>query len=288
MGITLDWGNMKYRKKVALLTTGVISAVALVLSGSVAASAADSGPNILHVVATAAPDAVQQAAAVPTVATGSIAIDAKISGVHYSVPVDPSNKITLSSDQGSISLGLPFADKAANAVVEKSGIVSYENGNGSTTVPAVLSDGSVQINTVIENRDAPTNYSYSVTAPGGGRLVQDGEQVGIFDGDGSLAGIIAAPWAKDANGTAVATRYMIEGNNLIQVVDHNQPGVAYPVIADPKATPLWWGLAIKLTNAETKKLRDNFTPAYFTNTFCYLAGPFAPACGFGVSLRLWT
>lgn len=81
---------------------------------------------------------------------------------------------------------------------------------------------------------------------------------------------------------------MIEGNNLIQVVDHNQPGVAYPVIADPKATPLWWGLAIKLTNAETKKLRDNFTPAYFTNTFCYLAGPFAPACGFGVSLRLWT
>jgi len=41
-----------------------------------------------------------------------------------------------------------------------------------------------------------------------------------------------APWAKDANGAAVTTRYRLEGNTLVQVVDFDQ-NTAFPVLADP-------------------------------------------------------
>ncbi len=41
-------------------------------------------------------------------------------------------------------------------------------------------------------------------------------------------------WAKDANGAPVPTRYEIEGNTLVQVVDFTAD-TAFPVVADPSA-----------------------------------------------------
>ncbi|AWB88992.1 hypothetical protein C2138_05045 [Salinibacterium hongtaonis] len=58
-------------------------------------------------------------------------------------------------------------------------------------------------------------------------------------------GQIAAPWAVDANGRQIDTHYELVGNELIQVVEHNQPGVAYPVVADPT---FWWGWNVYFSN----------------------------------------
>lgn len=46
-------------------------------------------------------------------------------------------------------------------------------------------------------------------------------------------GRIAAPWARDATGRAVPTRYEIRGSTLVQVVEHRGGNVSYPVVADP-------------------------------------------------------
>lgn len=45
-------------------------------------------------------------------------------------------------------------------------------------------------------------------------------------------GAVAAPWAVDATGQSVPTRYEIEGQALVQVIDFTA-ATAFPVVADP-------------------------------------------------------
>lgn len=66
---------------------------------------------------------------------------------------------------------------------------------------------------------------------------------------------LAAPWATDANGRDVQTRYEVRGDEVFQVVTPDA-ATAYPVVADPSwmwAGPAW---GMKLTRAETSRVRD--------------------------------
>lgn len=85
---------------------------------------------------------------------------------------------------------------------------------------------------VIDNQDAPTEYRFEDAVPDGrtAELRPDGS-VQFFDSDGNKSGGIAAPWALDANGKEVPTRYTLDGTTLVQTIDHE--GAAYPVAADP-------------------------------------------------------
>lgn len=64
---------------------------------------------------------------------------------------------------------------------------------------------------------------------------------------------IAKPWAVDAVGNSVDTRYVIEGDTLRQVVTTNE-ATAYPVVVDPKTTKTWYGWAVWFSNKETNKI----------------------------------
>jgi hypothetical protein len=245
--------------------------------------------DTLNSVSAATPETVANSAPVPTTGTGENAIESNVANVDIIVPVDPADGVMLGVAGRSISLGLPFASDAKSAKVEQPGVVSYNNKNGSTTVPIVNEDGSVQINTVIENATAPTRYEYPITLPTGAslRAVNDGS-VEVTDAAGVAFATIAAPWAKDANGSKVATRYEIHGTTLAQIVEHNVRGTVFPVVADPTASFLWWGVAYKLSNSETRALAANFGPAYFINAVCASTGPAAPICALAVNIRLWT
>ena len=85
---------------------------------------------------------------------------------------------------------------------------------------------------VIDNQDAPTEYRFENAVPEDytAELHPDGS-VRFFSLDGNESGGIALPWAIDANGEEVPTRYVLDGTTLIQTVDHE--GAAYPVAADP-------------------------------------------------------
>lgn len=155
------------------------------------------------------------------------------------IPTNPSDGITLTSNQGAtLEVGLPFADRASDGTVIAESTVAYDNGNGSSTVPTAKSDGSVQITTVIENADAPTAYEYSIGGADGAalRLFEDGSVV-IEGTDGAYLGGVVAPWAYDAAGTPVKTWYEVKGSSLVQVVAHDAGSYAYPIVADP-----WLGI----------------------------------------------
>lgn len=98
--------------------------------------------------------------------------------------------------------------------------------------PELLSDG---IRSLIEIQDATaaTEYVFETQVPDGTQLevAADGSVLGT-DPDENIVLIVPAPWAVDAEGEAVPTRYRVEGTDLIQEVDFTATD-AFPVIADP-------------------------------------------------------
>lgn len=67
--------------------------------------------------------------------------------------------------------------------------------------------------------------------------------------------IVDQPWAKDATGPPLPTKYLGKGDRLIQTID--VPGDAtFPVVADPKLRKYWWGISYDFNKTETKKSRQ--------------------------------
>lgn len=185
-------------------------------------------------------DVLANVADVATTATGASAIDATVGDVEVTIPNDPSEGVTLMSGTGAgVRIALPFADHASDAEVLTGGVVAYENGNSSTTVPIVKRDGSLQITTVIDDASAPSRYSYplGLSAGGSASLQRDGGVL-LLDSQGEYLASVAPAWAKDADGKDVPTHYELDGITLTQVVDHGV-GVNYPVVADP-----WLGMEL--------------------------------------------
>ena len=219
----------------ATVVTGAVL-VATGLTGFVSADAART--NAVDAVA-AIEDV--EAPAVSSVAQATsdpdTAAQAKVSGeTTVSVPLDATAGLKLDAPGAAadMTIGLPFADQADPAAESQTpGVVVYDNNNGSSTVPVIHQDGTVQIITVIENRYSPSRYDYPIALPGGANLsLNDNGSVRVATADESYAVEIAAPWAKDANGNSVSTRYQLDGNMLTQVVEFT-PNTAFPVVADP-------------------------------------------------------
>ena len=171
------------------------------------------------------------AADVPASASGKDAIKTTQQGVGISVPNDPSSKMTIAGRNGKVSVDLPFSGSASRAASSHAGMVAFDNKNGSSTTPIVRKDGSVQINTVINDAKAPKRYAYKMQVPEGAKIQRAGSSVLVTKGEKMVAGIAPA-WAKDAKGKSVPTHYEVKGNVVTQVVDHGSQ-YAYPIVADP-------------------------------------------------------
>jgi hypothetical protein len=242
----------------------VVAAIAIVSGGTVPAAADDGGQDALAAIAAATPETVDAAALVATGSGEENAIDATLAGIDVTVPVNPADGITLASQKSSVSIELPFAEDASDAAVQRPGVVAYDNRNGSTTVPVVLSDGSVQINTVIEHADAPTRYTYEIDLPDGAAIEQAGKGLIFLDRSGSSLGGLAPAWAKDATGRDVPTRYDVNGTTITQVIEHAM-GDSYPVVGDP-----WLGvdlIARASVSSHPKGYIVNVDPTAWGRTF---------------------
>ncbi|MDE0547605.1 DUF2599 domain-containing protein [Microbacterium sp. C7(2022)] len=154
--------------------------------------------------------------------------------VRVDIPVDPSEGVGFKQDGADeIVIGLPNAHRADEADYGDFGLATYDNNDGSTTVPIPQPDGTLQITTVIDGPGAPNRYAYPITLPNGGELVDAGNgYFAILNSEGLPAAMIEPAWALDADGEAVTTNYEVVGNALVQVVDHGD-GDAYPIVADP-------------------------------------------------------
>jgi hypothetical protein len=131
---------------------------------------------------------------------------------------------------------LPELDKPQEGEIIAKGVVAYASESDFSNTVQANNDGSVRMTTIIDNPDAPTEYEYKVDLPAGGKieLQSDGSAV-LYDNSNTAISIISKPWAKDANGKEVKTWFSTDGLTLIQHVEHNVPGIVYPVVADP-----WW------------------------------------------------
>lgn len=265
------------------VTVAVVGGVLFAAPGAAFADTESGSSDIVNAIQDASPTGLDDAANLPVNTTQDVAVQEVKATSSVAVPSDPSDGITLGGGSSSlpstaINIGLPFADQADSAQVVTNGAVSYDNGNGSTTVPVIKSDGTLQISTVIANSAAPSSYAYPISVPDGGSIaLADNGSAVVFNADQDVIAAVLPPWAKDATGADIPTHFEVDGNTLVQVVDFSGSGIAFPVVADPQFA-LYGGIlpSIKLNKHETAQA-STFTTigticGQVTKYLGYLAG----------------
>lgn len=186
---------------------------------------------------------------VATQADADSAATTTVAGTAIDIPKDPEQGVTFGAVNGpKLDVELPNADAANDGEQVAPGVVAYPSGDGSANAVQANEDGSVRMMIIIDTPSAPTEYDYKVNVPNGGsvQIIEDGGAA-VLDSAGQLISMVGAPWAKDANGTPVNTWFTTDGQTLTQHVQHNVPGVVYPVTADPiwfavSAAVFWWAV----------------------------------------------
>ncbi|MGQ0577114.1 MAG: phosphotransferase [Pseudonocardia sp.] len=90
----------------------------------------------------------------------------------------------------------------------------------------------------IDNHLAPGSYDFDLSMPAGARAVTSADGgVDILDTTGQTVQSIAAPWAKDANGVQLPTRFEVidngDGSTTLRQHVAFDEATAFPVLADP-------------------------------------------------------
>lgn len=227
------------------------AAVALTLAGGAAAQAeTDARTPDNDVIATIA-----KASSAPGVP------DVFLGGVHEAVlPTD--GKFTVATPHGDVTIELPGSIGAGVAVANS--LRAYENLPDVSTVPVTKTDGSVQIATVIASSASPTEYRYVIESEKGSHLKEvDEGYIAVVSEDGDLIAGVAPAWAIDANGEDVRTYFEIDGNTLVQYVEH-RGGSAYPIVADP-----WVGGTYLESYQWLTSHRVEYRPTWYGSWGCF-------------------
>ncbi|HTE58377.1 MAG TPA: hypothetical protein VK694_06545 [Verrucomicrobiae bacterium] len=178
-------------------------------------------------------------------------------GTVVDVPKDAKKGVTFGAEGGpKLDIQLPNATEASEGTQVAAGTVAYESGNGSANAVQATEDGGVRMLTIIDNPSAPTAYDYKVTVPNGGRieLTPDGGAIVLAAESSEPIASVAAPWAKDAEDKTIQTWFTTDGQTLTQHVQHNIPGVVYPVVADPSVSWGWTGYNVYFSKGETNAM----------------------------------
>ncbi|WP_186315334.1 DUF2599 domain-containing protein [Curtobacterium sp. BH-2-1-1] len=178
---------------------------------------------------------------------------ADAAGTEVTYPTSTSDAIAVRTQVGDAqrdySIGIPSSGARAEQHSSLNA-VSYDNADGSSTVSSTREDGSVVIGTTIESASAPSEYSYPINVDGAAAdlTVEDDGSVTVSDDAGDVITHFLAPWALDAAGADVSTRYEVDGNVLTQVVDHK--GASYPVVADPTSSKYFSKVVVDKTSSK--------------------------------------
>ena len=165
----------------------------------------------------------------------------KKSGSHYalSVPSNLSEGIVIdpAGDEPAIrmtKLGISDEDDSSiGAVAVSNEFAIYEEHNSAVLA---FEDGGYALLEVIENANSAGALQYHIDLGDGQSISSDGVggyQVVNEDGENVVA--LGAPWAVDAAGTDVPTRYQLDENGTLTLeVDHlGGTNYVYPIVADP-------------------------------------------------------
>jgi hypothetical protein len=137
------------------------------------------------------------------------------------------------------------------------------------TIAAVLRPGQHAARFAL---DLPAGQRLEPAADGGLAVVSGHRVVGLID----------APWAVDARGRALATRYQVHGTTIVQDVDTR--GASFPVVADPTIrtgfhiVPVFY---VQYTWTETWWVKNHLPEGAISwALLCSRTGEAAPFCAF--------
>lgn len=131
----------------------------------------------------------------------------------------------------SVRIGLPAEVRMGQAEVTDSDLVVYRGSETDDPAVAVASsDSSVAVQVVIPDETAPNRYTFEIG--GAVPVVRSDGGVDLLSAAGSVVAESPRPWAVDAAGNAVDTRYEVHGQSLVQVIDIDDT-TTFPVVADP-------------------------------------------------------
>ena len=172
--------------------------------------------------------------------SGNFAIDSN--GTQVSIPPTSEGMISLSGneDRENIVMGVATNWNVPGVLVNDNTVL-YKDEDFGVGVEAF--EGGIRQTFIIDNSDAPAYFVVEFELPENGRLEFATDDDGNTDGsvllyasdvENDTFGAIDIPWARDKNGEEVPTRFEINGNLLIQHVDHSDD-FTYPIVADPTA-----------------------------------------------------
>lgn len=246
---------MKSTKNRARVPVTAFMALAIcVASGSSMAAADDGegiGEGIASVVSSVAPDMGEAARGIEGI--DSLVVEAN--GVRTTIPKLPQASIVIESvdfDSPAFTVGLPQVGGVGQGRQAGEGSIVYQGDLVDIAVQP-YQDGSISISTVINGPEAPSEYAYALDIPQGAtaNLLDTGAVV-VTDANGQFISGIGVPWAKDANGVDLPTRYRVEGNTLVQEVDFSAE-TAFPVVADS------WLFKALISSATWKQYTEGWT-----------------------------
>lgn len=272
-------------KRFPIAAAAFLAAAFLVASSPTAASADGSGSSdagadgLAQIVAKASPG---------TVAAANLRAAAAVDGtfvasgdVSVAMPKSSKNRVTASKStvNGPVTVSVGTgAEQASDGQLASDGSVVYGAASAMAQSVQPTTDG-FRIHSILKNPSAGTRVVHPVSLPAGARLVAEADMpearqlpdgasssgaVFVVSAAGDILGGFSAPWARDANGAQVPTRYEVQGADLVQTIDHRNPTTAYPVVADPyfgidlidhakwtrhsegwtlEVTPTWWARA---------------------------------------------
>jgi hypothetical protein len=173
---------------------------------------------------------------------------------------------------------------SGRATVHRDGMLVSATTLPATTAAARLKDGGLQLLTVLESAAAPAQAAYRFDLPAGAQLIPTGQGGYAIAGPDAVYGTISPPWAIDAAGRRLPTRYVAMGDTLIQRIDLT--GAVFPVVADPYVT-IGRYIYVTFRKAEVRRVLRHLPNARAVATFaCALVPhPLAKAaCALAVNL----
>ena len=274
-----EYRGVHVKRSIRLTLTAVTTA-AVVLVGT-QAKAIDAPPVTVDQLATHVARVGHHLGALVSPTMGTTDLTAHLqAGASVTIPRNTKGLVGIKNgDSPTISLSLPAEADTKEPVISRDGTVVYKaaHADGVSVAVQALEQGAVSIQTVLESAASPRSFTYTVQGGVQPKIRADGgADLVVKTGEALLVvGEVKAPWAVDANGNAVDTKYVVSGSKLTQLVNADA-NTAYPVVADPTYGSTWGIPTVYLDRSETNAAASDIQFVYI---ICSAAGLWNPVVG---------
>jgi RHS repeat-associated protein len=164
-------------------------------------------------------------------AGGAFVSAAPVAGAGVSIARDSAGGVAVGSSGLRITLeGAPVAGKqgAGQSVFFGSAGADMD----ASVAPTI---NGAELFAVLRSRLSPQEIRYRVALPVGARLEEHAGGAVVSRG-GDVLARVAAPDARDAQGSVVPVSMLVSGDELLLSISHRRRDIAYPVLVDPAVT----------------------------------------------------